>query len=67
MPNKAELIIRITTEGKVEIQGPIHDKFLCYAMLESARDAIQEYVAVQAKSAIIPANSLPDMLAQRRM
>lgn len=67
MPSRAELIIRITAEGKCEVSGPINDKFVCYAMLESARDAIKEYADSQAKSAIIPANGVPvDMLAARR-
>lgn len=49
MPNRAELIIRITAEGKCEVSGPINDKFVCYAMLESARDAIKEFNDDRAK------------------
>jgi hypothetical protein len=56
MAAQAELIIRLTTEGKVEVQGPIDNKLVCYGLLEAGRDAIKEYHDAKAKSAIIPVN-----------
>lgn len=29
--------------NNVAVRGPIHDKMLCYAMLERAKDAIREH------------------------
>lgn len=51
-PARAQLIITITAEGKIEVTGPIHDKFVCYALLESAKDAVREYNDARAKSQI---------------
>lgn len=38
------LIIELQ-DGKLNVNGPIHDKTLCYGLLESAKDAIRDYVA----------------------
>jgi hypothetical protein len=44
---KQQLIVTLYdngTEGKkVEVTGPLGDKFLCYAMLEGAKDCIRDF------------------------
>lgn len=65
MAAQAELIIRLTTEGKIEVQGPIENKLVAYGLLEATRDAIREFHDAKAKSPIIPANGVPPTL--RRM
>jgi hypothetical protein len=36
------------TDGKVDINGPLNDKGLCYMLLELARDGIQDFAKRQA-------------------
>jgi hypothetical protein len=53
------LIITILPDGRVNVHGPIENKFLCYGMLESAKDAIREY-----KPALVQtAAAVPDIKA----
>ena len=49
------LIIRIMPDLSCQVEGPIHDKILCYGLLESAKDVIKEYHLKQ-QSQIIKAN-----------
>lgn len=52
---QARLVITMVGPA-VSVQGPIENKALCYGMLETARDAIQEHglrVAAEAASRII--------------
>jgi hypothetical protein len=44
-PPAPTIVMTITyTPGKpVNVNGPLEDRLLCYAMLEMARDAIYEY------------------------
>ncbi len=48
--------------GEIEVSGPIQDRFLCYGMMESARDVIKDFAdkAREAKGVVIaaPAGSL---------
>lgn len=37
------LTISIDPQGKVEVNGPLHDKAGCYALLELAKDLIREH------------------------
>lgn len=67
MATQAELIIRLTAEGKIEIQGPIDNKLTCYGLLEAGRDAIQEYHDAKARSTIIPVNGAIPNVPLRRM
>lgn len=41
--------------GRTKIDGPIHDKLLCYGLLEVGRQMIQTYNPRAAKDGIIPA------------
>lgn len=49
-PPIAQLLITLTSTGQIQIQGPIQDKTLCYGLMESAKDAIREHHAEQAKA-----------------
>jgi len=42
MSDEIQLIIKMSPSG-IQVAGPIHDKILCYGLLEAARDAIREY------------------------
>lgn len=50
MQSAAQLVITLTNDGQVQVQGPIANKMLCYGMLESARDAIRDFIAAQSKA-----------------
>lgn len=55
-----QLLITLTDERQVAVQGPIEDKLLSYAMLELARDAIlQHHVAKANGSGIVSAHVVP--------
>lgn len=51
---RAQLTITINDDGTVSITGPIHDKMVCYALLEVGRDTIKEHADALAKSPIVP-------------
>lgn len=39
-----QLTITLDPAGRgVQVRGPIHDKMICYAMLEMAKDAIRAH------------------------
>lgn len=54
MSNRAQLVIAISDQGEVTVTGPLHDKFVCYAMLEAARDTIKEWHDKAKQSRIVP-------------
>lgn len=66
---KVQLLIEINAQGKVEVTGPVHDKFTCYALLEAARDVIKDYGDAAAKShiQIAPAGAVPDITKDRTL
>lgn len=37
------IVIKLKTDGNVDITGPIHDKILCYGLLEVAKSIIKDY------------------------
>lgn len=39
----AKLIIEVREDGKVYATGPLHDKQLCIAMLEEAKEIIKRF------------------------
>ena len=58
---QVELVIRVV-QGQVTVSGPIHDKVLCYGLLESAKDAIRDFVAkggAAGKGLLVPTITLP--------
>ena len=40
---KAKLVITLLNSGKIEVNGPLHDKILCYGLLEIAKDVVKSY------------------------
>ena len=52
------LKIELDEQGQISISGPIHDKILCYGLLESAKDAVREHVAKEAKKTILAPHPL---------
>lgn len=42
--NKIQIIIELNTDGSVSVTGALHDKILCYGLLELARQTIERYV-----------------------
>lgn len=65
-PPRAQLLITLTAEGGVNVQGPIKDKVLCYGMLDCARDAIKDFADKQAAvSKIIPAQMADPFLLKK--
>jgi hypothetical protein len=63
---RAELVIRLTQNGQVQVSGPVHDKFLCYALLENARDTIKDHVDKMNRSAIVPVGAVDPFLMRKR-
>ncbi len=61
-----ELVIRVTPDGAINVSGPIHNKSLCYGLLECARDAIKEHVDKMTRSAIVPVRQADPMLIRQR-
>ncbi len=43
----------------VQVSGPVADRFLCYGLIEMARDAIRDYE--------LPAVEVPDASMTRRL
>lgn len=60
---KIQLIIELDAQGSIHVGGPIHDKVLCYGLLEAAKDAIREHVAMKAREKTIKTNGVVDILA----
>jgi hypothetical protein len=44
---KARLIIEVREDDKVYVTGPLHDKTLCLAMLEEAKDTVKNFQRTQ--------------------
>lgn len=58
MPTR--LIIVMDEESNVQVEGPISNVPLCYAMLEMAKDAIRKHNEGD-RSLIQPASNLPPL------
>ena len=54
MAPRAQLIIVLEQDGKINVNGPIGDKLLCYGMLECAKSAIKDYVPPQGGGLVVP-------------
>lgn len=56
-----KLVIELQSNGSVTVSGPLGNKFLCYGMLEAAKDAVRDYVQKN-QSAIVPVSAaLPNI------
>jgi hypothetical protein len=59
-----EMVIKF--DGKqVQVIGPIQDKMTAYALLEAARDSIQEFHRKAAETRIVEAPFIPPNIAKR--
>lgn len=50
-PPMAQLLITMSANRSVQVNGPIQDDVFCYGLLEKAKDAIREWHTEQAKAA----------------
>jgi len=53
---KAQMTITLTDQGKVEVNGPLGDKIMCYGLLEFARQVIEKY---EPRKVVIPNFPIP--------
>jgi len=51
--------------GNVNVNGPVHNKGLCYLMLECARDAVKDHVDGVQKAAAMPPNGMSAFIRGR--
>jgi hypothetical protein len=61
-----ELVIRVTPEGQINVTGPLHNKSLCYGLLECARDIVKDHTDKMTRSTIVPARVADPMLIRQR-
>lgn len=60
MPNKVEIQIVFDTEtGNVSVNGPVHNKVLCYGILKSAEVAIAQFNPTEQPAIIHPRFQIP--------
>ena len=54
------LTITLGPGGQINVNGPIHDKMMCYAMLEFAKDLIRDYKpsAITVPRLVVPEEAL---------
>lgn len=50
--------------GNVNVNGPVHNKGICYLMLECARDAVKDHVDSSQK-VVVPTNGLTSFIRGR--
>lgn len=51
------LVITVDDSGQMRLDGPIHDKLICYGVLEAAKMAIREFQQPR----VAPASVIPDL------
>ena len=59
MSLNAQLVINVVN-GQIQVTGPIHDKVLCYGLLEAAKDAIRDFKS-DAHPLALPKINLPGL------
>lgn len=57
MSVKFEIRITLSDKGEVRIEGPIHDKVLCYGLLDIGKDIVRNF---KADSVLVPKLLMPD-------
>lgn len=50
IPVTHELLIQYRADGSVTVNGPIHDRMFCYALLALAQDIIRDFSAQRGQS-----------------
>lgn len=54
MSVKVELIITVSNGGEIRVHGPIHDKILCFGLLEIAKDIVRTYKPEEQSNIVMP-------------
>ncbi len=49
MPIVAQLAITMDDAGRINVNGPIENRVLCYGLLEAAKDAIKSHAEQSAQ------------------
>jgi hypothetical protein len=49
-----QLVITLSPDGNVNVQGPIENKLLCYGLLEAAKDAIRNFDPARKPGLLLP-------------
>lgn len=53
-----KLTLTLHDDGQLQLDGPLHDKILCFGLLEVAKDAIRSH---QAKPRVQPVSVIPSL------
>lgn len=43
-----KLVIEIADDGRMNMEGPLHNKVLCYGLLQAGMDVVREYKPAEA-------------------
>jgi len=54
----AKIVIKLHSNGSVEVEGPFNDKILCYGLLEMGKEIIKGHVPEQ-KNILVPQLVVP--------
>mgnify|MGYP001585277815 CR=1 FL=1 len=49
-----ELLIRLEDDGRIQVQGPLPNKVLCYGLLELAKDIVRAHQGRAGSSLLVP-------------
>jgi hypothetical protein len=52
--------------GNVNVNGPVHNKGVCYLMLECARDAVKDHVDNMSKIEVPANGGMPSFIRTKR-
>lgn len=62
---KAQLVITLEDDGRVNVAGPLNDRVLAYGLLGIARDVVEKFneeaAAKRGNLVLAPAGSLPPL------
>ena len=58
------LVITLTQDGQINVEGPLHDIVLCYGLLERAKDVARSVAEAQQKRIVQPAVGVIPQLGQ---
>jgi len=68
MAVKIQLTITVDDNGRPNVSGPIHDKLLCYGLLEIAKETIAEHHrrAAEGKGVVLASAPAAAMIGGRQ-
>lgn len=68
-PVVKQITVKMHADGRVTAAGPLHDRMLCYALLEMGKDAVRNFNPMAAQQngpgLVLPNGPLPPALQQR--